>query len=395
MASKVNLPQDALTEILLRLPVKSLIRFKCVSKSWFSLLTSPLFIDMHLKFSLTRDDEFVLIKRFVNDDTTHETLLSLHINDESLSVLVSDLEIPSFIDEPPYYHVPELMGSCNGIICLFYYDNFILFNPATRQIRIIPPHPPCPEDFFRICECWGFGFDTATDDYKIVIISRLEIENPLNDTDIEFLNQDSDHHEARIYSLRMDSWKELDYVPPKIRSFRPNGFDLFFNNRIHWTEWAPYILSLDISTEVFHKFGYPKANEISSYGRYYKSLAVINNTLTLILYDSHRSSNSHFLEQFIDVWIMKEYSNEESWSKQYSIGPFTGISRPISIWKNNRIFLEKAVGGYLDRDKLVQLAACDLFNCEQLLMYNSIHGKCEFSMEVVFYKETLVSIARN
>ncbi|KAI5660049.1 hypothetical protein M9H77_28842 [Catharanthus roseus] len=182
MASKVNLPQDALTEILLRLPVKSLIRFKSS------------FIDMHLKFSLTRDDEFVLIKRFVNDDTTHQTLLSLHINDESLSVLVSDLEIPSFIDEPPYYHVPELM--------------------ATRQIRIIPPHPPCPEDFFRICECWGFGFDTATDDYKIVIIST-----------------------------------------------------------IHWTEGAPYILSLDISTEVFHKFGYPKANEISSYGRYYKSLA--------------------------------------------------------------------------------------------------------------------------
>ncbi|KAI5660046.1 hypothetical protein M9H77_28839 [Catharanthus roseus] len=350
---------------------------------------------MHLKFSLTRDDEFVLIKRFLNDDTTHQTLLSLHISDESLSVLVSDLEIQSFIDETPYYHVPKLMGSCNGIICLFYYDNFILFNPATRQIRIIPPHPPCPEDFFRIRACWGFGFDTATNDYKIVIISRLEIENPLDDIDIEILNHDLNLNEARIYSLRMDSWKELDYVPPIIHSFRPRGFDLFFNNRIHWTEWAPYILSLDISTEVFHKFGYPKANKTSSDKRDFESLTVINDTFTLISYDSYGSSNPPFFEQFIDVWIMKEYGNEESWSKQYSIGPFTGISRPISIWKNNRIFLEKVVGGYLDRDELVQLAACDLFNCEQLLIYNNIHGKCEFSMEVVFYKETLVSIARN
>ncbi|KAI5660056.1 hypothetical protein M9H77_28849 [Catharanthus roseus] len=194
MACKVNIPQDALTEILLRLPVKSLIRFKCVSKSWFSLLTSPLFIDMHLKFSLTRDDEFVLIKSILNDDKTHQTLLSLHIDDESLSVLVPRLEILSFINEslgikPLNYDFPELM--------------------ATRQIRIIPPHPPCPEDFLRIHACWEFGFYTATDDYKIVIISR-----------------------------------------------------------IHWSEWAPYILSLDINTEVFYKFGYPKTNKTSSDERY-------------------------------------------------------------------------------------------------------------------------------
>ncbi|KAI5660054.1 hypothetical protein M9H77_28847 [Catharanthus roseus] len=247
MASKVNIPQDALIEILLQLPVKSLIR--------------PLFIDMHLKFSLTRDDDFFLIKRILNDDNTHQTLLSLHVDDESLSILVHDLEILSFIDE----------------------------------------------------------------------------------------------------SLGI---KPLNYDFPGL---------------------------MDINTKVFHKFGYPKANKTSTDERYYIS----NNTLTLISYDGYRSSNPYFFEQFIDVWIMKEYSNEESWSKQYSIEPFIGISSPISIWKNNRIFLKKVVRGYLDRDKLVQLAACDLFNCEQLLMYNNIHGKCEFSMEVVFYKETLVSIGRN
>ncbi|XP_057247596.1 putative F-box protein At5g62060 [Beta vulgaris subsp. vulgaris] len=35
------IPTDIIIEILLHLPVKSLLRFKCVSKSWKTLITSP------------------------------------------------------------------------------------------------------------------------------------------------------------------------------------------------------------------------------------------------------------------------------------------------------------------------------------------------------------------
>jgi len=37
------LPDELITQILLRLPVKSLIRFKSVSKSWCSLISNPSF----------------------------------------------------------------------------------------------------------------------------------------------------------------------------------------------------------------------------------------------------------------------------------------------------------------------------------------------------------------
>ncbi|KAM1721011.1 hypothetical protein ACFX12_022597 [Malus domestica] len=36
--------QDILTQILLRLPTKSLVRFKCVSTHWLSLISCPQFI---------------------------------------------------------------------------------------------------------------------------------------------------------------------------------------------------------------------------------------------------------------------------------------------------------------------------------------------------------------
>ncbi|KAI5678752.1 hypothetical protein M9H77_09702 [Catharanthus roseus] len=138
---------------------------------------------------------------------------------------------------------------------------------------------------------------------------------------------------------------------------------------MHWNTYEECILSLDISTEALHKFGLPKADRTST--------------------DESTGDGLNLL--FIDVWIMKEYSNKESWSKQYSIGPLSRINRPISILKNNRILLGKVVHeydhvGYYD----VQLVACDLFNYEQLLtIIMHSHG---FSMlkEILVLDMTLV-----
>ena len=46
---KSHLPDDIVLNILSRLPVKSLLRFRCVCKTWVSSITTPNFISTHLK----------------------------------------------------------------------------------------------------------------------------------------------------------------------------------------------------------------------------------------------------------------------------------------------------------------------------------------------------------
>lgn len=51
-----DLPVETIEEILINSPVKSLLRFKCVSKSWRCLISSKFFVTEHLKRSSSTPD---------------------------------------------------------------------------------------------------------------------------------------------------------------------------------------------------------------------------------------------------------------------------------------------------------------------------------------------------
>ncbi|KAF8660263.1 hypothetical protein HU200_057830 [Digitaria exilis] len=43
------LPVEVITEILARLPAKSVGRFRCVSRAWCAMLSADYFVDLHLR----------------------------------------------------------------------------------------------------------------------------------------------------------------------------------------------------------------------------------------------------------------------------------------------------------------------------------------------------------
>ena len=76
------LPEEVVLQILYKLPVKSLIRFRCVSKSWNSLITSFAFIHSHLtqSLSLPSNPDKLIVKDY---DYRNEVVTYKFIHDEN------------------------------------------------------------------------------------------------------------------------------------------------------------------------------------------------------------------------------------------------------------------------------------------------------------------------
>ncbi|KAI6695780.1 hypothetical protein NL676_023490 [Syzygium grande] len=126
--------EDLIIEILSGLPVKSLMRFKCVSKKRI-VKSSPLeTIDYEQLDDGTGGDHSSAMVRF------HEPT----------------------VGDPSW--MPDLVGSCDGLVCFVVPGGFLLYNPTTKESRNVPDSDLVPgiESFH------GFGYDPASDDYKIV-----------------------------------------------------------------------------------------------------------------------------------------------------------------------------------------------------------------------------------
>ncbi|XP_059291384.1 F-box/kelch-repeat protein At3g06240-like [Lycium ferocissimum] len=189
------LPQELITAILVRLPVKSLLQFKCVSKDWFSLISSPSFIRTHLSFSVKNctHHRFLLISgRHIIKHCSFSSLF----NESSIKALDLDYTMKT-----PYNSV-HIVGSVNGLICfLIGLNGLVLWDPSTRKFKQVVTLMSIRK-YFLVKVKYGFGYDEVHDDYKVVSIF------------IESKNR----YDANIYSLKSDSWRTLDDFQGKVES---------------------------------------------------------------------------------------------------------------------------------------------------------------------------------
>ncbi|XP_057952636.1 F-box/kelch-repeat protein At3g06240-like [Malania oleifera] len=238
-----DMPEDLVENILRRLPVKSLLRFQCVRKYWCTLLKNPSFIADHFCFSSNHNDNKRNVLWISRCYYSRGTCYCISIN-------------------PPHLLVPVelplkgggistcIMGHWNGIICALTsirnfggYPNpmgrrYFLWNPATREYKVLPLLQS-PNHYSRRYGP-GFGFDSKTNDYKIV----------------KFVTYYSEPCKAEVYNLRSDTWREIKAPPVSFEKYIPKYYDRNIDRAIFWAEISggPVIVGLTWPTKHFVSF---------------------------------------------------------------------------------------------------------------------------------------------
>lgn len=227
--------------------------------------------------------------------------------------------------------------------------NTVLLNPATRHYRVLQPNPfECPLGFHHSIDVVGFGLDSIANNCKIVRISIVHGEPPFYDFNMRKRKVD-------VYKLSVESWRELNMDNqhfPHVNWYPCSG--VFYKGTSHWfgKTTVLVILCFDMSSETFRKIKMPSACHFydgKSYG-----LIILNESLTLICYACSWGKNEH-LEDLLDIWIMKEYDVNESWTKKYTIIKPLSVESPLVVWKDHFLLLQNKHG---------LLISYDLKSCE-------------------------------
>lgn len=175
-------PDDLIVEILSRLPVKDLMRFRCVCKTWKSIIFDPSFVKKHLERSSKKIHLIITREEVLYDGFDYD-----YGDAYAIPYSINQLfENPSSdVDEDDYYQLNGywIIGSCNGLVCLggyhgeedTIYEYWVQFwNPATRMKSRKSPRlhvNPCCQGFDP-SNSIGFGFlyDDLSAIYKVVSV---------------------------------------------------------------------------------------------------------------------------------------------------------------------------------------------------------------------------------
>ena len=138
-----HIPYDIVLNIMKRLPVKSVMRLRCVSKSMESLITSHDFISTHLNnINNDHDHDNGYVIHMPLRGTSRPSCSSPHPDTSVCTVafdrtfdMISQVRVPFDFD----FNRAQIVGSCNGLLCLATFDNVIyLWNPSIRKFKRLP-----------------------------------------------------------------------------------------------------------------------------------------------------------------------------------------------------------------------------------------------------------------
>ncbi|XP_071731047.1 F-box protein CPR1-like [Rutidosis leptorrhynchoides] len=294
------LPQDLIEAILPFLPPKSLGRFKSVSKRWYSLISSPEFIKTHIRYCTKNNPSHMILDlgNFIYSIDTKQ------VNTQHIPATLTAKRLN--FQEPLF----EILGSCNGLLLAKdIHHNLCFVNPTTKKFLKV-------QGGFSIDQIYRFGYDSSTDDYKVISISRFGVS--ASDVYTKFV---------RVYSLRNNSWNMLPNFSYKHDYHGPG---VLLNNNLHWLFSSIHstvtIASFSLATEEIHEIELPD------------SVAYVEDMCTQLFALGGKLA-AVFCVGLHVLWVMEEYGVPKSWTKRCIINNDRGLCYEFFAQVSNRYIL--------------------------------------------------------
>nr|GEU58481.1 hypothetical protein [Tanacetum cinerariifolium] len=324
--SDIPISSELLSKILSRLPVKSLLQLRSVSKRWRVLIDGRTFVKLHLNQPVKT---FKILTLYKDLRTPLNFFYSIDV--DSIPRLVK-LE-PPFDASRPFNH---LIGSGNRLVCLLReaFPHVILFwNPSTKKFKMIQKAFWCPPGYRNRSIFFKFGYDHVNDDHKVVALLQHSNTDP---TSVSF--------EVTVYSMKRNEWQSVPRVGYHL--WRLLGDDVSFggprshgvcvNGVIHWVAAQNRAPNMNYSIVAFRLAGLsfelvPQPEYTDKYEAI--DLGILDGCLCVV---------GNYGRSCVDIWVMGKYGVKESWKKLVAMTLSSVTNnvrpsvRPITFMKNGK-----------------------------------------------------------
>ncbi|KAK1376823.1 hypothetical protein POM88_033016 [Heracleum sosnowskyi] len=374
--------QDILAEILIRLPLHSLLRFKCVQKSWYHLIRSPYFIDLHFNHQENKNKYLFFQGRFHGD-------FFFHVDDKQCNEYNPGLRfpIPKFLETG---FVFKIHGTCRGLIC-FSAENRInsglnivyLWNPATRMYRSLPCSPGTFSDD-QYHRSFTLGYFPKITDYKVIKFQSYDYT----------VGEDFRAPSVCIYSLSTDSWKTVgEDIIGQLSSYRKLYNSVIVNGVAYWVgirePLLQVIVCFDTETEKIREIILPPQYGLDLSMGQISSFNLVQHFDEVLL--SVVNMNTFARSLILDIFSLGKGDGEDVvYTQKVSIDLAKVSLWPIGFRYSGEIVLfdyDNTRGGFLSYDPEKKIATKILDDSWELWSYAHLRVPEEDDEFVVFEGE--------
>ncbi|XP_010506910.1 PREDICTED: putative F-box protein At2g02030 [Camelina sativa] len=236
-SEKIHIPNDVVVEeIMMKLPVRSLMRFQTVSKEWRTLIRSRDFGERHMALQKSKGCKLL----FVCDDFKERTEDTLF-----LTTVAVEKKSPSVVDEQAlefeFKGILEISESCDGLVCFYDQTRAVeVINPATTMFIELPlsriqrlcTYNPSPEvelepvqdpnpvlDPIMSDTKLGFGKDSVNGRYKLVWMYHTSPTTPPT---------------CEVLDLEEKKWRFVNTTTLDHHNILFNQRPVFANGSLYW-----------------------------------------------------------------------------------------------------------------------------------------------------------------